>query len=51
MILTVSEVEFVKMRRVFLDKDTDVALELIKVFAKRLEHQSQRRFKSHLEGS
>jgi len=50
MVLTISDEEFVKMKGAVLDKDRDEALDLIKIFLKRLEQQSRQGLKSHLEG-
>jgi len=50
MVLTISDEEFMRMKAAILDADRDEALELIKVFIKRLEQQSRQGLKSHLDG-
>jgi hypothetical protein len=49
MVLTIQEDEFLRMKRVLLDKDQDDALRLIKSFVARLEQQGNRGLKSHLD--
>jgi hypothetical protein len=47
--LTISEEEFLSMKRSVLDKDRDEALHLINSFVARLEQQGHRGLKSHLD--
>mgnify|MGYP006284815053 CR=1 FL=1 len=49
MVLTISDEEYMRMRGALLDKDGHEALELMKGFVKRLEQQSRRGLKSHLD--
>jgi hypothetical protein len=49
MVLTISDEDFMRMKRAALDKDHDEALELIKGFIKALEQQSHQGLKSHLD--
>jgi hypothetical protein len=49
MVLTISEEEFLSMKRSVLDKDRDEALRLIKSFVARLEQQGNQSLKSHLD--
>lgn len=50
MALTISDEEYIRMKGAALDADRDEALDLIKVFMKRLEQQSRQGLKSHLDG-
>jgi hypothetical protein len=50
MILTITDQEFQEMRMAVMDDDKDGALRMIKAFIKRLEKQSQKGMKSHLDG-
>jgi hypothetical protein len=50
MVLTISQEEFMRMKGAVLDADRDEALELMKLFMKRLEQQSRQGLKSHLDG-
>jgi hypothetical protein len=49
MVLTISEEEFLQIKMIVMDKDRDEALRLIKIFLARLEQQSSRGLKSHLD--
>jgi hypothetical protein len=49
MVLTISEEEFIQMKRVLLDEDREEALRLIKRLVARLEQQAQGGLKSHLD--
>jgi hypothetical protein len=50
MVLTISQEEFMRMKGAVLDADRDEALELMKLFMKRLEQQSRQGLESHLDG-
>lgn len=51
MVLTILDDEFLRMKRILLDKDQDDALRLVKDFVARLEQQSHQGLKSHLDKS
>lgn len=49
MVLTVTDEEFLRMKMAVMDGDEKYALRILKEFVKRLEQQSKRGVKSHLE--
>lgn len=49
MVLTVTDHEFIDMKRAIMDADPKEALRILREFVKRLEHVSKRGVKSHLE--
>jgi hypothetical protein len=49
MVLTVTDHEFIDMKRAIMDADQKEALRILREFVKRLEHVSKRGVKSHLE--
>jgi len=49
MVMTISDEEFMRMKRAVLDMDHAEALALIKGFLKSLEQQSRQGLKSHLD--
>jgi hypothetical protein len=51
MVLTISDEEFMRMKRALLDKDPEEALALIKDFIRSIEQQSHQGLKSHLDQS
>jgi hypothetical protein len=51
MVLTISDEEFMRMKRALLDKDSEEALALIKDFVRGIEQQSHQGLKSHLDKS
>jgi len=51
MVLTIQDDEFLRMKRTFLEDDSDDALRLVKGFVARLEQQSHQGLKSHLDKS
>ncbi len=48
-VLTLSESEYMQMRSALLDDDGDAALQLIRIFVKRLHVQNGKKLKSHLD--
>jgi hypothetical protein len=51
MVLQITEEEFQAMKRILLDEDSNEALDLIKLFHKRLVEQKNKGMKSHLDNS
>jgi hypothetical protein len=51
MVLTISDEEFMRMKRALLDKDPEEALALIKDFIRSIEQQGRQGLKSHLDKS
>lgn len=51
MVLTISDEEFMRMKRALLDKDSEEALALIKDFIRSIEQQRHQGLKSHLDKS
>jgi hypothetical protein len=49
MVLTISDEEFVQMKRIVMDRDEEEAFRLLKEFLKRLEQQKNLGLKSHLD--
>ena len=49
MVLAVTDEEFLAMKMAVMDGDEKEALRILKEFVKRLEQQTQRGVKSHLE--
>ena len=49
MVLTIQDDEFLRMKRILLDEDQGDALRLVKSFVARLEQQSHKGLKSHLD--
>ena len=51
LVLTLSETEYMKMRSALLDDAGDAALQIIRIFVKRLQIQNGKKLKSHLDGA
>jgi hypothetical protein len=51
MVLTISEDDLMRMKAVLLDDDREEALKIVREFVKRLQIQSGKGLKSHLDGS
>lgn len=51
MVLTLSETEYMKMRSALLDDDGDAALQIVRIFVKRLQIQNGKKLKSQLDGA
>ena len=51
MVLTISENDLMWMKGVLLDNDRDEALKIVKEFVKRLQIQSGKGLKSHLDSA
>lgn len=51
MVLTISDMDLMRMKAALMDKDRDEALQIIKELVKQLEIQAGKKLKSHLDGS
>jgi len=51
LVLTLSETEYMKMRSALLDDDGDAALQIVRIFVKRLQIQNGKKLKSQLDGA
>ncbi|MFO7645571.1 MAG: hypothetical protein R6W95_14400 [Desulfosarcina sp.] len=51
MVLTISDMDLMRMTAALMDKDRDEALQIIKELVKQLEIQAGKKLKSHLDGS
>ena len=49
MVLTITQEEYMRMKRILLDEDNADALALIRELCKRIEGQTQKGLKSHLD--
>lgn len=49
MVLTITQEEYMRMKRITLDQGTADAMQLIREFCKRIERQKQQGLKSHLD--
>jgi hypothetical protein len=48
-IVTITEIELIRMKSSLIDKDGEEALKLLKEFVKRIEQQENLGLKSHLD--